>query len=64
VQSVEPLDAQGAGQRYALELSGDNAWTDTAPAVAGRVAAAGIKLYALQPESRDLESVFGEISAR
>ena len=64
VRSVEPLDAQGAGQRYALELTGDHHLTDTAPAVAGRVAAEGIKLYALQPESRDLESVFGEISAR
>ena len=29
-----------------------------------RFAAEGLKLYALQPESRDLESIFGEISAR
>ena len=57
VQSVEPLVARGVGQCYALELSGDDALTDTAPAVAGRLAAEGIKLYALQPETRDLETI-------
>jgi len=64
VKSVESLNGQGAGHRYALDLSGENALADTAPLVASRVAAAGLKLYALQPESRDLESIFGEISAQ
>ena len=32
--------------------------------VASRIASEGMKLYALQPESRDLETIFGEISAR
>ena len=64
VRSVEPIGDQGAGHRYALDLIGDNALTETAPQVASRVAAAGLKLYALQPESRDLETIFGEISAQ
>jgi len=64
VKSVESLNGQGAGHRYALDLSGENALADTAPLVASRVAATGLKLYALQPESRDLESIFGEISAQ
>lgn len=63
VQAVEPVDAQGAGQRYALDLAGEQALEDTAPLVASRVAAEGLKLYVLQPESRDLETIFGEISA-
>ena len=64
VRSVEPISGEGAGHRYALDLIGDNALTETAPQVASRVAAAGLKLYALQPESRDLETIFGEISAQ
>jgi ABC-2 type transport system ATP-binding protein len=64
VKSVEALNGEGVGHRYALDLVGEDALTNTAPLVASRVAAEGLKLYALQPESRDLESIFGEISAR
>ena len=64
VRSVEPLNGQGAGYRYALDLEGENAFVETAPLVASRVAAEGLKLYGLQPESRDLETIFGEISAQ
>jgi ABC-2 type transport system ATP-binding protein len=64
VRFVEPLNGQGAGHRYALELDGGGTLTDTAPMVASRVAAEGLKLYGLQPETRDLETIFGEISAQ
>jgi len=62
VGAVEVVDAQGAGHRYALDLQGEEGLTETAPLVASRVTAEGLKLYALQPESRDLETIFGEIS--
>lgn len=65
VHAVEAVnDENGVGHCYALDLIGDNALADTAPQVASRVAQEGMKLYALQPESRDLETIFGEISAQ
>jgi ABC-2 type transport system ATP-binding protein len=64
VASAAAVPRSGAGHRYALDLSGEDALADTAPLVARRVAAEGWKLYALQPESRDLETIFGEISAQ
>jgi ABC-2 type transport system ATP-binding protein len=64
IQSVEQLQARGAGHRYALDLDGGDALTDTAPTVASRIAEQGMKLYELQPETRDLETIFGEISAQ
>jgi ABC-2 type transport system ATP-binding protein len=64
VKAVETLQAQGAGHRYALDLSGQQELTDTAPQVANQITTQGWKLYALQPVSRDLETIFGEISAR
>ena len=64
VKSVETMQVQGVGHRYALDLSGAQELSDTAPLVADRVATKGWKLYALQPERRDLETIFGEISAR
>ena len=64
VQSVQELAARGPGHRYALDLSGQDGLADTAPVVASRIATEGLKLYALQPETRDLETIFGEISAQ
>lgn len=64
VRSVEGLEGKGPGYRYALELEGEEHLIHTAPLVANRVTAAGLRLYALQPEVRDLESIFGEISAQ
>lgn len=64
VQSVEQLEIQGPGHRYALGVGGQDELSDTAPLVADRIANAGMKLYALQPESRNLETIFGEISAQ
>ncbi|MGD8590153.1 MAG: ATP-binding cassette domain-containing protein [Chromatiales bacterium] len=64
VKAVEAMGAQGAGHGYSLELAGQQELSDTAPQVASRIATQGWKLYALQPESRDLETIFGEISTR
>lgn len=62
VLSVESVEGKGPGYRYALDLGGQNEWADAVPVVANHVVTAGMKLYALQPESRDLETIFGEIS--
>ena len=62
VISAESLERKGPGYRYALDLGDQNEWADAVPVVANRIVAAGMKLYALQPESRDLETIFGEIS--
>jgi ABC-2 type transport system ATP-binding protein len=64
VRSVAAAGEQGRGFFYDLELAGEEALEETAPLVAERVAAEGWRLYALQPESRDLETIFGEISAQ
>lgn len=64
IRSVESLSIQGAGYRYALDLGDQNELTEAAPIVANRITSAGLKLFALQPESRDLETIFGEISAQ
>jgi ABC-2 type transport system ATP-binding protein len=64
IQSVERLGEWGPGHRYALDLEARDRLADTAPLVASRIVAEGIRLYALQPETRDLEAIFGEISAR
>jgi ABC-2 type transport system ATP-binding protein len=64
VRSVEPVDCNGSQHNYALDLEADKGHTDTAPQVADRVTREGMKLYVLRPESRDLETIFGEISAQ
>jgi gliding motility-associated transport system ATP-binding protein len=62
VQSVEQVSARDAGYRYALDLNNQSELDETAATVAALVISAGWKLYALQPESRDLETIFAEIS--
>jgi ABC-2 type transport system ATP-binding protein len=64
VNGVERVASLGVGHRYALELNDEDSLDDTAPTIASCIAKEGWKLYALQPETRDLESVFGEISAQ
>jgi len=64
VKGVETVLEPGVGHRYTLDLHGTQALSDTAPLVADRVTSRGWKLFALQPERRDLETIFGEISAR
>lgn len=64
IKGVEAVNGQGAGHRYALDLSTDDALDEAAPTIASRIAKEGWKLYALQPVTRDLETIFGEISAQ
>ncbi|MCC6202075.1 MAG: ABC transporter ATP-binding protein [Gammaproteobacteria bacterium] len=64
VDTVEALGSDGPQQRYALDLAGGHEPLDAAPVIAARIAAAGVKLYALTPETRDLETIFGQISAQ
>jgi ABC-2 type transport system ATP-binding protein len=64
VNGVERVASQGVGHRYALELNDEDSLEVAAPNIASCIAKEGWKLYALQPEMRDLESVFGEISAQ
>jgi ABC-2 type transport system ATP-binding protein len=64
VKSVETLGATDAEHRYALDLERQDGLQETAPALANRVTSEGMKLFTLQPESRNLETIFGEISAQ
>ncbi len=59
VRAILHLDGGNGRHRYALETADPNA---AAPTVAKAVLAAGLSLYSLQPERRDLEAVFGEIN--
>ncbi len=63
VVSVEPVSQRGPGNRYVLDLGNDVDPAEAAHIVASRIATEGWKLYALQPERRDLEQIFSEISA-
>ena len=57
VAAVESRGGAGERRDYLLE-----AGEEAAPAVADALAAAGLRLYALQPERRDLEAVFAEVN--
>jgi len=63
VVSVEPMPQRGPGHRYVLDLVNEGDPAEAAHIVASRIATEGWKLYALQPERRDLEQIFSEISA-
>ena len=64
IRSVETLSDDGPGHRYALDMGDRVEPTDTAPVVASRVTAEGLKLFTLQAERRNLETIFGEITAQ
>ncbi len=64
IVSVEPMARQGPGHRYVLDLGEEDDPAEAAHIVARRIATEGWKLYALQPERRDLEQIFSEISAQ
>ncbi len=64
IVSVEPVARQGPGHRYVLDLGEEDDPAEAAHVVASRIATEGWKLYALQPERRDLEQIFSEISAQ
>jgi len=58
VAAVEEQAATSGRRQYALEAD-----AEAAPAVATALHAAGFRLFALQPERRDLETVFAEVNA-
>ena len=62
VVSVESVSHRGPGNRYVVDLGNDGDPAEAAHIVASRIAKEGWKLYALQPERRDLEQIFSEIS--
>ena len=64
VVSVAQMTQNGPGCRYVLDLRDDEDPAEAAHVAASRIAAEGWKLFVLQPERRDLEQVFGEISAQ
>lgn len=61
VESIEVLGNDGPLYRYALALNRQND-LEAAPEVSRALLDGGCKLYMLQRERRDLETVFGEIS--
>jgi len=63
IVSVEPITQRGPGHRYVLDLGKEGDPAEAAHIVASQIATEGWKLYALQPERRDLEQIFSEISA-
>ena len=64
VTSVEWIEPRGPGHRYLLDLDEVDDPAEAAPEVASRIASEGWKLYTLHPERRNLEEIFGEISAQ
>ena len=64
ILSVEPMAQREPGHRYVLDLADEDDPAEAAHIVASRIATAGWKLYALQPERRNLEQIFSEISAQ
>jgi len=61
VTAVEPVESLDGRYYYALDTTDPTA---TAPVVARAVGTSGWDLYGLQPEVRDLETLFGAISRR
>lgn len=63
VTSVDSATADGKRHAYTLAIDDGLDPTDVAPSVAQACIEQGFKLYALTPERRDLETIFGELSA-
>jgi ABC-2 type transport system ATP-binding protein len=61
VKRVEPLSSDGGANTYGLVLNG-HAAGETAARVAQAITGKGFSLFALHPESRDLETVFADIT--
>jgi ABC-2 type transport system ATP-binding protein len=62
VKSVETLSGESGANTYGLLLNG-HAAGEAASRVARAINDHGLSLFALHPESRDLESIFAEITA-
>lgn len=64
VQGVKIVSVKaGVGQNQFTMETGNATASDTAPAVARAFVNSGSQLFALQPQIRDLETIFGEITA-
>lgn len=61
INGIEALAEDGPGQRYAVAT--DSEASELAPQLARRLQEAGLDIYALTPETRDLETVFAEINS-
>ena len=57
VRAAEPLASAAGPHRFRLAAA-----AETAPAVASAVTGAGFALHALEPERRDLETLFAEVN--
>ena len=63
IEGLEVLqDERNAGSRYRLKVQGIDAVTPASAAIAHAVVHQGYELYGLQPERRDLETLFHEVS--
>jgi len=62
IANFEVLPGDNGSFRYALTADGDGRAVHTAPAVAKAVIDHGARLFSLYPESRDLETIFGDMS--
>ena len=63
VAQVRLLEERAGRNLYLLELHSQSEWETAASNVASCVINAGGRLYQLESESRDLESVFREVNA-
>ena len=64
VASFESLATENNRFRYSLAVDGNGSAVNAAPAVAKAVIEKGFRLFSLSQETRDLETIFGEISAQ
>ena len=62
VKDVEALPAEGKANVYGIALNG-HAPDEVAPLVARAIVDNGLLLFALHPETRDLETAFAEVTA-
>lgn len=64
VTALEVLPGEDGNFRYALTVDGNRRVGKVAPAVAKAVVEQGARLFSLSRESRDLETIFSEMSAQ
>ena len=64
VTAFEVLPSENDYFWYALSIDGDRHAIHAAPIVAKAVVDHGTRLFSLSPESRDLETIFGEMSTQ
>lgn len=64
ITSFEVLPCEKGRFRYALTTNGNGHLINTSPIVAKAVVDHGLRLFLLSQESRDLETIFSEISAQ